>query len=182
MRIQKENIDIKVAAESKEDGLLKRWSAANWKSAFGVNIYEMYGDLFLFEFPNRFIAEKILQGHWSWKKSKFNLEWWNPIAGCIQTWFQLRLLQSSLCSSSPLVQESFSRNWRPLWGCVATEEETELKNHLKWARILVSNDGRNVPREVVIVREGIIYHIPDMGSILRDSKCNQNPLGNSPEK
>lgn len=26
-------------------------------------------------------------------------------------------------------------------GRVATEEETELKNHMKWARILVANDG-----------------------------------------
>ncbi|KAF3653274.1 putative plastid-lipid-associated protein 8, chloroplastic [Capsicum annuum] len=43
---------------------------------------------------------------------------------------------------------------------VATEEETELKNHMKWARILVSNDGRNIPKEVVISRNGVKYYFP----------------------
>lgn len=32
------------------------------------------------------------------------------------------------------------------------EEESELKNHLKWARILVKNDNRNIPREFAITR------------------------------
>lgn len=43
---------------------------------------------------------------------------------------------------------------------MATEEKTELKNHLKWARIQVANDGRFVPREVSIVQNGIRYFIP----------------------
>lgn len=30
------------------------------------------------------------------------------------------------------------------------EEETELKNNLKWAGFFVVSDGRNVPNEVVI--------------------------------
>ncbi|KAG5591212.1 hypothetical protein H5410_041726 [Solanum commersonii] len=45
-------------------------------------------------------------------------------------------------------------------GWVATEEETELKNHMMWARILVENDGRNIPREVSIPRYGVVYHFP----------------------
>jgi len=40
------------------------------------------------------------------------------------------------------------------------EEETELKNHMKWARILVANSGRNIPKEVSISRGGIRYHFP----------------------
>ncbi|KAH0682730.1 hypothetical protein KY289_020482 [Solanum tuberosum] len=45
-------------------------------------------------------------------------------------------------------------------GLIATEEETELKNHHKWARILVIGDGQNVPNEVVVEREGVLYFIP----------------------
>lgn len=43
---------------------------------------------------------------------------------------------------------------------MAMEEETELKNHMKWARILVANSGRNIPKEVSILRGGIRYHFP----------------------
>ncbi|WMV46697.1 hypothetical protein MTR67_040082 [Solanum verrucosum] len=45
-------------------------------------------------------------------------------------------------------------------GWVATEEETELKNHMMWARIMVENDGRNIPKEVSISRYGVVYHFP----------------------
>ncbi|KAF3625895.1 putative mannosyl-oligosaccharide 1,2-alpha-mannosidase MNS3-like [Capsicum annuum] len=31
---------------------------------------------------------------------------------------------------------------------------------MKWARILVSNDGSSIPREVVISRNGVMYHFP----------------------
>lgn len=40
-------------------------------------------------------------------------------------------------------------------GWIATEEETELRNHLKWARIEVERDGRNIPSEVIIERDGV---------------------------
>lgn len=43
---------------------------------------------------------------------------------------------------------------------IATEEETELKNHIKWARIEITGDGRNIPLEVVIERDGVKFFIP----------------------
>lgn len=66
-------------------------------------------------------------------------------------------------SSSSVVAKNFSRNRRILWGLgrqVTTEEESELKNHLSWACILVENDGRSIPKEVVITQGGITYYIP----------------------
>lgn len=39
-------------------------------------------------------------------------------------------------------------------GWLATEEETELKNHMKWARVLVAGDERSIPTEVAIARRG----------------------------
>ncbi|KAH0633300.1 hypothetical protein KY284_036086 [Solanum tuberosum] len=44
---------------------IRRWSSYEWKKAFGVNIYELYGDMFLFEFPNKFMAEQTLLGQWN---------------------------------------------------------------------------------------------------------------------
>uniref|UniRef100_A0A3Q7HCH7 Cation/H+ exchanger transmembrane domain-containing protein n=1 Tax=Solanum lycopersicum TaxID=4081 RepID=A0A3Q7HCH7_SOLLC len=41
-----------------------------WKKVFGVNIYEMIENTFLIEFPNRNMAEQILHGGWTWKKSR----------------------------------------------------------------------------------------------------------------
>ncbi|WMV46582.1 hypothetical protein MTR67_039967 [Solanum verrucosum] len=43
-------------------------------------------------------------------------------------------------------------------GWVATEEETELKNHMKSARILVANNGRKIPKEVAVSRNSIKFY------------------------
>lgn len=45
-------------------------------------------------------------------------------------------------------------NWK------LTEEKTELKNHLKWARIEIVGDDRNIPNKVVIERDGENFFIP----------------------
>lgn len=37
--------------------------------------------------------------------------------------------------------------------------ETEFKSHLKWARMCVTYDGRNIPGKVVIVRDEVDYYI-----------------------
>lgn len=58
---------------------IRRWIAVSWKGVFGINIYETANNIFLFEFPNRYMAEQIIQ---RWGKIKFNLQWWNPIVGC----------------------------------------------------------------------------------------------------
>ncbi|WMV33839.1 hypothetical protein MTR67_027224 [Solanum verrucosum] len=42
-----------------------RWASSIWKEAFGVNIFEMAGHIFLFEFSNKHMLEKILQGEWA---------------------------------------------------------------------------------------------------------------------
>lgn len=141
---------------------VRKWSVSAWKKAFGVNIYEMNGEMFLFEFPNRFMAETILQGQWLWNNQKVQLKWWSRTVGCIpnsskvtKTWIKAVGVPLHLWS-----QKTFREIGEFCGGWVATEEESELKNHLKWARILVENDGRSLPREVVITQGGITYYIP----------------------
>uniref|UniRef100_A0A0V0IPF3 Putative ovule protein n=1 Tax=Solanum chacoense TaxID=4108 RepID=A0A0V0IPF3_SOLCH len=43
-------------------------------------------------------------------------------------------------------------------GWVATEEETKLKNHMKWARIQVANDGSKIPKEVAVLWNDIKFY------------------------
>lgn len=73
MGIKRGSISVEAGASPKEVGLLKRcmvghfnkesqetpvlanirrWTSTNWKSVFGVKIFEMLGDSFLFEFSN----------------------------------------------------------------------------------------------------------------------------------
>ena len=39
---------------------ITRWIAVSWKGVFGINIYEMANNMFLFEFTNRHMAEQIV--------------------------------------------------------------------------------------------------------------------------
>lgn len=119
------------------------WSSYECKKAFGVNIYELYGDMFLFEFPDNFMAEKTLQGQWKWRNLSFYLEWWSPVVGCMpnsmevnKNWIKIIGIPLHLWS-----QQVFEEIEQLYGGWVATEEETKLKNHMKWARIFVTNSG-----------------------------------------
>lgn len=47
-----------------------------------------------------------------------------------------------------MVTKRLQRNWILCGGWEATEEETELKNHMKW------------PKEVAISRNGVMYDFP----------------------
>lgn len=125
-----------------------------WKKVFGVNIYGM-GACFLFEFPNRDMAVQILQGEWIWKKNKVKLELWNPSTGCVPAsckpktkWIRAMGLALHLYSN-----ETFHEIGDLCGGWKLTEEEAELRNHFKWARIEVRGDGRYFPNEVTISRD-----------------------------
>lgn len=90
---------------------IRRWSSSEWKKAFGVNIYELYGDMFLFEFPNKFMAEQTLQGQWKWRNLSFNLEWWSPVLGCVpnsmevqKTWIKIIEIPIHLWSQQVFVE------------------------------------------------------------------------------
>ena len=99
---------------------------------------------------------------WNWKNHRFNCEWWNPMVGCLpnntlkkETWIRIVGIPLHLWS-----ERVFQEIGNLCGGWVATEEETKLRNHMNWARILVANDGRNIPKEVLISRNGVIFHFP----------------------
>lgn len=42
-------------------------------------------------------------------------------------------------------------------GWLETEEETSLKNHLKWARNKIKGDGTSAPKEIKIADKGLPF-------------------------
>lgn len=38
---------------------IRKWVSANWKKVFGVNIYELKYEIFMFEFLDKHMAETI---------------------------------------------------------------------------------------------------------------------------
>lgn len=121
----------------------------------------MLGNTFLFEFPNKNMVLQVLHGVWTWKKSGVKLEW-NPTTGCSpheqknkSTWIGAVGLSLYLWS-----HEIFRLIGYLCGGWKSTKEETKMKNLLKWAQIEVNGDGRNIPSEVEISKEGINFFIP----------------------
>lgn len=106
------------------------------------------GNRFLFEFPNRTVVDHIVRGDWFWKSYKFSLQWWSPTSNASferpnQVWIRVVELPLHLWS-----HKAFREIGNLCRGWTRTEEETELRNHLKWARLKVQGDGESIPSTV----------------------------------
>lgn len=119
-------------------------------------MYEMGQGRFLFEFPSKIDVEQVMRGDWRWKSYKVNLRFWSSTVGAIpyhvrveQVWIRLVGLPIQLWS-----QEIFKNIGDYCGGWIQTEEETELRNHLKWARVLIRGDGEDVPKSVKVDFKG----------------------------
>lgn len=96
------------------------------------------------------------------RRKKFNLKWWSPTEGCTstsryskETWIKAVGIPLQLWSHKVFqVIGEVCGEW------LATEEETELRNHMKWARILVANEGKSILKEVAISHNGLKFCIP----------------------
>ncbi|TMW80531.1 hypothetical protein EJD97_018727 [Solanum chilense] len=138
---------------------IRRWVGSTWRHHHGINIYDLGNNRFLFKFSNRTVAEHVVRGQWFWKTHKLNLQWWSPTSNSIhekseQTWIRVVGLPLQLWS-----QKVFQEMGNFCGGWIRTEEETELRNHLKWARLKVRGDGDSVPNSVQLVHEGLTFKV-----------------------
>jgi len=140
---------------------VRKWSYNTWKQAYGLNVYEMGNNFFLFEFKSIQLAQQVLEGIWEWKKTPVKLIWWNPLVATVEerstgksTWVKILGLPLHLWS-----QIFFKAIGNLCGGWLETEEETTLRNHLKWARIRVCSDGNNIPKEVKVENGGVIFEM-----------------------
>lgn len=146
---------------------IRRWASSSWKRVHGTNIYEMGRNRFLFEFHSK----EIMRGVWFRKKHKPNLQWWSPVVGSVprkekvnHVWIRLVGLPLQLWS-----QKVFKEVGDYWGGWIQTEEETKLRNHLKWARLKVKGDGDAVSKVVKVEFEGIHGN----SDLVRSSSKNQ---------
>lgn len=132
----------------------------------------------MFEFAMKTTAEQVIAGECIWNNSRVQLEWWSPTLVAtnmenkpISTWTKIVGLPLHLWS------ETVFKAIRDLCGgWIETEEETQLQNHLKWARIKVKGDGSRSPKEVTIINVGISFsmqlwtEIPARFTIVEEGK------------
>ncbi|WMV24588.1 hypothetical protein MTR67_017973 [Solanum verrucosum] len=138
---------------------IRRWANSSWKQHHGIYIYEMGRNQFLFEFPTKTTADHVVKGEWFWKSHKFHLDWWTPCSNSIEeslkeVWIRLVGLPLQFWS-----QKILREIGNLCGGWIQTEEETELRNHLKWARIKVRGDEESVPKTVELIHDGSIFKV-----------------------
>ncbi|KAG5570567.1 hypothetical protein H5410_060333 [Solanum commersonii] len=110
-------------------------------------------------FALRVTTEQVIEGDWEWRNNPVILQWWNPTIGtrCRRskensTWVKIVGLPLHFWD-----QKIFKVIGDFYGGWVETEEETQLRNHLKWARIRIKGDGADIPKEVTIDGGRICY-------------------------
>ncbi|KAH0665318.1 hypothetical protein KY285_026524 [Solanum tuberosum] len=138
---------------------VRKWANNLWKQIHGLNIYEMGEGIFLFEFASKTTAEQVVEGDWVWKNFPVKMQWWSPTIGTSadygrpkSTWVRVVGLPLHLWA-----QKTFKAIGDFCGGWVETEEETHLRNHLKWARIKINGDGSCVSKEVTIEDSSFQY-------------------------
>ncbi|KAG5598982.1 hypothetical protein H5410_030352 [Solanum commersonii] len=141
---------------------VRRWAQQTWKGAHNVQVYDMSGFLFLFKFQTRTMAELVIMGEWKRQGLTLKLEWWSPTVGAFPDekrfdWFWIRVLGLPLQLWNNKVMEKIGDE---CGGWLETEEETEIKNHLRWARIRVRGPREKIPTKIEIVDNGLIYSLP----------------------
>uniref|UniRef100_M1A393 Uncharacterized protein n=1 Tax=Solanum tuberosum TaxID=4113 RepID=M1A393_SOLTU len=108
---------------------------------------------------NLVTTEQVIEGDWEWRNNPVILQWWNPTIGtrCGRSkensaWVKIVGLPLHFWD-----QKIFKVIGDFYGGWVETEEETQLRNHLKWARIKIKGDGADIPKEVTIDGGRICY-------------------------
>ncbi|PHU25136.1 hypothetical protein BC332_03468 [Capsicum chinense] len=134
---------------------VRRWAQQTWKGIHNLQIFDLNGIQFLFEFRPHQIAEHILGGSWKRRDRSLKLEWWSPTVGAYPTqakfdWFWIRALGLPLQLWSEKVMKQIGDE---CGGWLETEEETMLKNHLRWARIKAPARYRKVNGGKLVQRE-----------------------------
>lgn len=141
---------------------VRRWAQQAWKGVHNLQVFDLNGIQFLFEFQSRKIAEHILGGEWKRQGKSLKLEWWSPTTGAYSFhakfhWFWIRALGLPLQLWSEKVMKKIGDQ---CGGWLETEEETLLKNHMRWARIKVKGPLEEIPRFIEIVDGDIVFSLP----------------------
>ncbi|CAN4127973.1 unnamed protein product [Withania somnifera] len=92
------------------------------------------------------MAEHILQGQWAWKQLKIHLEWWSPTAGCCTNGEASTWIREVGLPLHFWMGEMFKTIGSQCGGWLETNR--------------IEGDGKEVPKEVKIVENGLSFSIP----------------------
>ncbi|KAG5617979.1 hypothetical protein H5410_017803 [Solanum commersonii] len=162
-----------VEAPTRND--VRRWASKTWREIPNLQVYDMNGFLFMFEFQSRRDAEHILMGDWMRQGQNLNLEWWSPMIGALPEsfrfeWFWIRVLGLPLQLWNPKVMKEIGDR---CGGWLENEEETELKNHLRWAQIRVRGPRDRIPTKIEVADRDFVYSLPiwcELSALYRKKK------------
>uniref|UniRef100_M1AGV7 DUF4283 domain-containing protein n=1 Tax=Solanum tuberosum TaxID=4113 RepID=M1AGV7_SOLTU len=141
---------------------VRKWAQQMWKGAQNLQVYDINGVQFLFEFQSRKAAQHILLGDWRRQGSRLLLAWWFPKAGAFPdhktfNWFWIRVLGLPLHLWSEKVMKEIGEK---CGGWIENKEETEIKNHLRWARIRVKGPREQIPSTVEVDDGDYTFSLP----------------------
>lgn len=131
---------------------LRNWVQQTWKGIHNIQVFDLNGNQFLFEFQSKRDAENVLSGRWKRNNHHRELDWWTAVTGAIPAqkhfdWFWVRILGLSLHLWSEEVMKKIGDQ---CGGWIETEEETQLRNHLRWARLRVRGPFEDIPAYVEV--------------------------------
>ena len=139
------------------------WANTQWSFCGKVRVAALRDALFLFEFSNRGDAQRVLQeGSRLLKGVRLSLDWWAPTMGCSRVEFQ-RDVSWVRIPGLPLqfwCMEFFRRVGDACGGFVDVDEETKKSRYRRGARILVKNNGKEVPGRLEVIAGFASFSIP----------------------
>ncbi|KAK4723748.1 hypothetical protein R3W88_026527 [Solanum pinnatisectum] len=146
---------------------VRKWAHQTWIGVHNIQVFDMNGIQFLFEFQNE-------------------RDWWSPLAGTyplntIFHWCWIRVLGLPLHLWSTGMMKEIGEK---CGGWLETEEETELKNHLRWARIRVKGSSETISAFVKVEDREWRYRMPMWceapARVEKIKATNQQRCDNSP--
>lgn len=101
-------------------------------------------------------------GEWKRQDQILKLDWWHPTKGVFPDttkfdWYWIRVLGLPLHLWN---SETMRKIGDKCGGWLENEEETELKNHLRWARIRVKGPREKIPPSIEVEDENLVFSMP----------------------
>lgn len=141
---------------------VQRWAQRSWKVTAGVQVFDLGGFSFLFALPSVEEAQRVVKGQWGFEGRRMKLEWWSPTGcctkkgdDCSEVWVKILGLPLQLWDV-----EVFSAIGNFCGSFLYMDEETRLRSHLRWARIVVRASLENIPSTVKIAMGGWTFEVP----------------------
>ena len=143
--------------------VVETWANTHWSFSGQMSVVSLSESLFLFEFSKVGDAQKVLEeGSRCLNGVQLSLDWWAPTVGCSRREFQ-RDVSWVRIPGLPLQfwsMEFFKRVGDACGGFVDADEETKNSSYRKGARILVKNNGKEVPGSLEVIAGLASFSIP----------------------